>query len=168
MKTINLCIALVILASTVFTNLEMRKISARIESCEADILEIREALAEPRQSGYVLASIPHLTPPKIISPVEKRFLTVTAYSPRACETDSDPLQTAWNKPVREGIVAVSRDLFQKGWSFGKKVYVEDHGVFTIGDLMGSSKKQSMDIFMVDTGKAIVFGKKKLAVLLIEA
>lgn len=98
---------------------------------------------------------------------KRRFLTVTAYSPRASETDSSPLITASNSRVREGICAVSRDLYEKGWVFGRKVYVEDMGVFVIEDLMGKRKKEHLDIFMNSTRDAVDFGKKKLEVYLLD-
>ena len=37
-------------------------------------------------------------------------VTITAYSPRKGETDNTPFITASNKRVREGIIALSRDL----------------------------------------------------------
>lgn len=96
-----------------------------------------------------------------------RVLTVTAYSPREAETDDSPFHTASNRPVRQGIVAVSRDLFDAGWVFGKKVYIKNYGVFTIDDLMAVDKRNQMDIFMFDTRAALDFGRKQLEVHLID-
>ncbi|MBG0777425.1 MAG: 3D domain-containing protein [Desulfovibrionaceae bacterium] len=88
----------------------------------------------------------------------KRIVTVTAYSPRTTETDDTPFQTASNRRVRHGIVAVSRDLFDEGWVFGRKVYIKELGIFTIEDLMAKEKRNQIDIFMFDTSQALKFGK----------
>ncbi len=99
--------------------------------------------------------------------ISTKQLTVTAYSPRPQETDDTPGITASNTKVREGIVAVSRDLFRQGWVFGKKVYIKNHGIFTISDLMNKRKQKSMDIFMHNTNKALEFGRRKLEVILLD-
>lgn len=91
----------------------------------------------------------------------KRIVKVTAYSPRKTETDSTPFTTAYNTKVRPGIIAVSRDLFAKGWTFGRKVYIKSLGVFTIEDLMAKRKKNQIDIFIPETTKAIAFGRKNM-------
>ncbi len=87
-------------------------------------------------------------------------ITVTAYSPRRRETDSSPFINAAMKKVREGDIAVSRDLFKAGWVFGKKVWVEGHGIYTIMDLMNRRFEKRADIFMMKTFKARKFGKKE--------
>lgn len=104
---------------------------------------------------------------RILTLQRTRSLTVTAYSPRRRETDSTPFTTASNKRVRQGIVAVSRDLFDSGWVFGKKVYIKQYGLFTIDDLMAEGKRNHIDIFMDDTNAALAFGKKVLSVSLVD-
>ncbi len=96
-----------------------------------------------------------------------REVTVTAYSPRMRETDSTPFITATNRPVRQGIVAVSRDLFKAGWVFGRKVYLKGLGLFTIDDLMAPEKRNHIDIFMDKTSAALAFGKRTLQASLID-
>lgn len=100
---------------------------------------------------------------------ESRVLsvTVTAYSPRVQETDSDPFITASMQPVREGGIAVSRDLFYSGWVFGRKVYIEGYGIFVITDLMHERKIQQIDIFRFNTNEALKFGRKTLRVALLD-
>jgi 3D (Asp-Asp-Asp) domain-containing protein len=93
-------------------------------------------------------------------------VTVTAYSPTAEECGPNPQTTASMGKPRPGIVAVSRDLFDEGWVFGKKVYVKGHGIFEIADLMSSRYTQRMDIFFPDTNKARKFGKKQVTVALL--
>lgn len=101
---------------------------------------------------------------------------VTAYSPTKRETDDTPYITASNKPVSEGSIAVSRDLFMDGWVFGKSVFIQcgslsearrGHcGIFIITDVMNRRWEKRLDIFIHDTKKAKKFGKKeRLAVLL---
>jgi 3D (Asp-Asp-Asp) domain-containing protein len=94
------------------------------------------------------------------------YLTVTAYSPRKHETDSDPFITASMQPVREGGVAVSRDLFYAGWVFGREVYIEGYGIFVIADLMHKRKTNQIDIFRFNTKDALKFGRKTLRVALL--
>ncbi|MFV0420651.1 3D domain-containing protein [Oleidesulfovibrio sp.] len=96
-----------------------------------------------------------------------RTVTVTAYSPRESETDSSPYYTASNRPVRAGILAVSRDLFDSGWVFGRKVYIKSLGIFTIDDLMAGSKQNQVDIFMFDTSQALEFGKRTMQAHLLD-
>jgi len=96
-----------------------------------------------------------------------RFLTITAYTPTKRETDSDPLITASMTKVKLGTVAVSRDLFDDGWVFGRKVYIDTIGILTINDLMNSRYSERIDIFMWKEKNAKEFGKKKLKVSLIQ-
>ena len=95
-----------------------------------------------------------------------REVTVTAYSATAEECGPDPLITASMAKPRPGIVAVSRDLFDAGWVFGKKVYVKGHGVFEIADLMSKRYTERMDIFFPSTDQARRFGKKQVTVALL--
>lgn len=103
----------------------------------------------------------------VMSMQDVKKLTITAYSPTKIETDDTPLITASMNKVRHGIVAVSRDLFEQGWTFGKKVYIEGLGIFTIDDLMNKRFKNRVDVFMWDSKKALKFGKKERTVALLE-
>lgn len=93
-------------------------------------------------------------------------LTVTSYSASKNQCDSDPEVTASMLPVKEGTIAVSRDLFNSGWVFGRHVYIEGLGIYEIRDLMNKRYKSRIDIFRWEKKKAIKFGKKKLAVALL--
>lgn len=105
---------------------------------------------------------------KITSSQPKRTVTVTAYTPRPEETDDSPSETASQNQVRRGIIAVSRDLFDNGWVFGRKVFIRNMGIYTIDDLMPRSKRNHVDILMFDMDKATQFGKKRLEVYLLDA
>jgi 3D (Asp-Asp-Asp) domain-containing protein len=97
-----------------------------------------------------------------------KSVTLTAYTPTKRECDDDPLIAASMKPVRHGTVAVSKDLYNNGWRFGKKVYIEEHGVFTINDRMNSRHNNCIDVFMWDQKKAKEFGvKTEIMALLLE-
>lgn len=88
-------------------------------------------------------------------------VTVTAYSPRECETDASPFLTAFQVPVEEGIVSVSRDLERLyGWEEGDKIVLAGIGVFKVGDRMNEKWKGRIDIFFFKTAAAKEFGIKK--------
>lgn len=91
---------------------------------------------------------------------------VTAYSPHRKQTDKDPHVAASMRKVREGTVAVSRDLFWDGWTFGRKVYIEGHGVFEINDLMNERYSCRIDVFRWSKEKAKQFGAVERRVALL--
>jgi 3D (Asp-Asp-Asp) domain-containing protein len=133
--------------------------AAKIESRERYLPRI-EALDEERQE--LARQVAELERMRI------KEVTVTAYSPTVAECGPDPQFTASMVKVRPGIVAVSRDLFDQGWVFGKKVYVKGHGIFEIADLMHKRHTQRMDIFFPDTKEARRFGVKQIQVALLES
>lgn len=98
------------------------------------------------------------------SPV--RTVTVTAYNPTTDQCDEDPLIAASMRKVRQGTIAVSRDLFDQGWVFGRKVRIEGLGIFEINDLMNKRFTQRIDIFMWDETEARQFGKKNIRAALL--
>lgn len=112
------------------------------------LVQVKEHLIESLQQGQVL--------------------TITAYNAEAAQTDSTPFITASNSRVRPGIVAVSQDLFRKGWVFGRKVYIVGYGVYTIEDLLARRKRNQLDIFMTSKTQALQFGRKRLRVFLLGA
>jgi len=120
-----------------------------------------EALNEERQE--LVRQVAEL---KDIEAVKIKEVTLTAYSPTVEECGPDPFTTASQVKVRRGIVAVSRDLFDQGWVFGKKVYVKGHGVYEIADLMSKRYTKRMDLFIPDTEEARRFGKKQVTVALL--
>lgn len=91
----------------------------------------------------------------------------TAYTACPKETDKDPHITASMTKVRPGIIAVSRDLFDQGYVFGKKVYIHGVGIYTIADLMNEKHVNRIDVFL-GTKKAVKkFGFKQVKISLLE-
>jgi 3D (Asp-Asp-Asp) domain-containing protein len=89
-----------------------------------------------------------------------RPVTVTAYTASLSECNTEPEMTASMQRVKPGTVAVSRDLFNNGWVFGSKIYIEGHGVFEISDLMNKKHTNSIDIYMGTPDEARQFGIEK--------
>ncbi|QJB56211.1 3D domain-containing protein [Pseudodesulfovibrio sp. zrk46] len=104
---------------------------------------------------------------KAMSKPPVRKVTVTAYNPTTAQCDEDPLIAASMRKVRSGTIAVSRDLFDQGWVFGRKVRIEGYGIFEINDLMNKRFTQRIDIFMWDENQARQFGKKNIKAALLE-
>jgi 3D (Asp-Asp-Asp) domain-containing protein len=87
----------------------------------------------------------------------QRIVEVSAYSGSKAECDEDPHITASTDPPRPGTVAVSRDLFNMGWTFGKRVYLKGLGPYIINDVMNQRYQMRVDVFMDHTRAAKEFG-----------
>jgi 3D (Asp-Asp-Asp) domain-containing protein len=88
-----------------------------------------------------------------------RAVTITAYTARSRECDATPNKTAMMIKPRPGrTIAVSRDLFDDGWTFGRSVYIAGLGVFVIEDLMHRRHTRGIDILMGSAREANKFGK----------
>jgi 3D (Asp-Asp-Asp) domain-containing protein len=139
----------------------------KTDELERQVAEIKGEIADKSAALSLLSSFVSDNREKISSFRAKRTLTVTAYSAERAQTDDTPNHTATNNRVRPGIIAVSRDLFDQGWVFGKKVYIKGLGIYTIDDLMAAHKSEQIDVFMPSTRRAIQFGKKELNVYLLD-
>lgn len=85
-------------------------------------------------------------------------VVVSAYNPVADQTDNTPEITASNKRVRDGMVALSRDLEKEyGFTFGDTVVIEGHGSFVFEDRMDKRWSRRVDILMFSREAAIQFG-----------
>lgn len=93
-------------------------------------------------------------------------VTVTAYNADPAQTDSDPDIAASMRRVKPGTIAVSRDLFDRGWVFGRKVRLEGIGIFEINDLMASRHSRAVDIFIHSNSQALAFGKRRIKAALL--
>ncbi len=104
---------------------------------------------------------------KMLGSLEKRLdvlkkevirVTVTAYSPTIEECDNDQYVTAFNKLVKTGSIAISRDLERElGWKLGDMVHLHGLGTFEVWDRMPSKWNRRVDIFFFDTDEAKTFG-----------
>jgi 3D (Asp-Asp-Asp) domain-containing protein len=89
---------------------------------------------------------------------DTRKIILTAYNALPNQTWGDPNITASNKRIKVGYIAISKDLYKKGWTFGKKVYYNGR-IYQIEDIL-PSRSMGIDIFMVEYEDAINFGKRK--------
>ncbi|CCH49661.1 3D domain-containing protein [Pseudodesulfovibrio piezophilus] len=151
-----LCAAMVIMAVvTVVKQQEIDVLRHKLELAE-QTSEARKQMVEEVRLLQKAASAP---------PV--RTVTVTAYNPTNNQCDEDPLIAASMRKVRSGTIAVSRDLFNQGWVFGRKVRIEGLGIFEINDLMNKRFTKRIDIFMWDEDQARQFGKKNIKAALLQ-
>ena len=96
-----------------------------------------------------------------------RWVDCTAYTAHERETDKDPQITASMTKIRPGVIAVSRDLFDQGYVFGKKVYIHGLGIYTIADLMNKRFINRIDVYIGDKKQALEFGLKQVKISLLE-
>jgi 3D (Asp-Asp-Asp) domain-containing protein len=90
-----------------------------------------------------------------------RKVTVTAYTASRDECDEDPGNTAiMTKPVVGWTVAVSRDLLEEGWTFGRKVWIEGVGVREISDVMNEKWSGRIDVLVGKKKDAKRFGRRE--------
>lgn len=83
---------------------------------------------------------------------------VTAYS---SEEKYVGTVTASGEPVREGIIAISRDLrAEHGINFGDRVHLEGFGVFQVQDLMNARWERRVDIWCSTLKEAQAIGKRE--------
>jgi len=81
----------------------------------------------------------------------------TAYNAVSAQTDSDPDVTACMDSPTIGSIAVSQDLYFRGWTCGKRVHVKGLGIFTIKDVMHQRKTNQIDIVKRTRKQALTFG-----------
>lgn len=155
------------LAPTVMAIMVVLAVVVVVKQQEIDTLRHKLVLAEQTAEArrIMVEEARLLQKAKSAPPV--RTVTVTAYNPTTSQCDEDPLIAASMRKVRSGTIAVSRDLFDQGWVFGRKVRIEGLGIFEINDLMNKRFTQRIDIFMWDEDQARQFGKKNVKVALLE-
>ncbi|GAB7022179.1 RlpA-like double-psi beta-barrel domain-containing protein [Salidesulfovibrio brasiliensis] len=151
-----MCTALVIMGGVlVWQNMQMDSLRHKLALAQRTAEARKQMVEEARLLTKAVSS------PNVLN------VTVTAYNPVEDQCDEDPLIAASMRKVREGTIAVSRDLFDQGWVFGKKVRIEGLGIFEINDLMNKRYSKRIDIFMWDEGKARQFGKRASRAALLE-
>ena len=104
----------------------------------------------------------------IVTNCEYKKVTATCYSPSIDETDSTPFITASGDSVGVKHIAVSRDLYKKGWRFDSIVYIKEmNEFFIIKDLMNKRWKNRIDFFALTKPEALEFGNKIQTAYLIQ-
>lgn len=93
-------------------------------------------------------------------------VTVTGYSSTRDQCDDTPFTTAANTRVRDGIVALSRDLLRRynpdaPFTWGDRVHIEGVGEFIVEDSMNARYRQRADIWFPDRPSAAAWGVQEL-------
>ena len=125
------------------------------EFLHSDLLDkeekIFQSFVEENQRYLPLES----STPRVIA---ERYVTTTAYSSEPRQTDGTPFTTAWQTPVRDGVVAANflplGTLVRFPDDFGDKIFV-------IEDRMNARYKYRVDIWMHKTSDARKFGVQYL-------
>ena len=121
-------------------------------------------LIQMRQSNAISTLFAELIGEKGIN--RSRIVRVTGYTACKTECDDDPKITASMKIIRPGkTVAVSRDLYQQGWTFGKRVWLEGYGEKEITDLMHERFKKQVDLLVASKEAAKGINVDRQVVLL---
>lgn len=88
-----------------------------------------------------------------------RDVVVTSYNNDINQTDDTPNVTASNRPVREGMVAVSRDFLSYA-KYGDLIYVDCFDRwFIVDDTMNKRFTKRIDIFLFDRKESLKINKK---------
>jgi 3D (Asp-Asp-Asp) domain-containing protein len=120
---------------------------------------LRAMVAEEVRNGVRIAVQEQID--AIVAANGIRKVTVTAYTASLDECDDDPNNTAIMTSPRPGwTVAVSRDLLEDGWGFGRKVWIDGVGVREIGDVMNSRWTGRIDVLVGRKKEAKRFGVRE--------
>ena len=92
--------------------------------------------------------------------LDKENVTVSAYSASFDETDDSPNVPAAGGFNKIGQIAVSRDLFKRGWKFNKTIIIDNLGTFVVRDVMNKRFTKRVDVFLTNKWKAKRFGVKR--------
>lgn len=94
-------------------------------------------------------------------------VTATAYNSLPAQTDDNPTLAAWGDTLKPGmkVIAVSRDLLEKGLTRGVKVKIEGlQGTYRVLDKMNARWSEKIDIYMgKDIDAANEWGNKQVRI-----
>lgn len=121
---------------------------------EDKILARNEKLTIPSESETEFLPMEN-DEPRVI---KERWITASAYSSTRDQTDGSPFTTAWQTPVRDGIVATN--FLPKG-SMVKFPDLYGDKIFIVEDRMNARYFYRADIWMPTREEAIEFGMKYL-------
>jgi 3D (Asp-Asp-Asp) domain-containing protein len=88
----------------------------------------------------------------------------TAYNAVPRQTDNDPNVTSCMSVPTVGSIAVSQDLYYKGWTCGKRVHLDQLGIFIVKDVFpkyykGKLVTNQIDVLTETEEQAFEFGVK---------
>lgn len=148
-----ICVLLIIILTCHFVdvkyfkdkNYRVKIVEVKVEVPKNPIIKIEET--------YNLENVEHT----------KRVLTgvtITSYNNHENQTDDTPNITATNRPVREGMVAVSKDFLTNNWAkYGDLVYIDCFNRwYVIEDVMNQRFEKRMDIFLFDKAESLKINK----------
>jgi 3D (Asp-Asp-Asp) domain-containing protein len=100
-------------------------------------------------------------------------VVVTGYSSTRDQCDSDPFITASNKKVRQGVIALSRDLLRRynpdaPFTWGDLIYLQGVGEFVVEDSMNARYTNRADIWFPDRKSAARWGIQETTLIAIPA
>lgn len=105
-----------------------------------------------------------------LSQVKWDTLTVTASAYNSLPeqtTKENPAIAAWGDELKPGmkVVAVSRDLIEKGLDYNTKIKIEGQdGIYLVKDKMHPRWKNKIDIYMgEDVKKALAWGRREVTI-----
>ena len=119
---------------------------------EYEILDRNEKLVMPKEGEQNFLPLEQ-DEPRVSA---ERWITATAYSSTRDQTDSSPFVTAWQTPVRDGIVATN--FLPKG-SMIRFPDIYGDKIFIVEDRMSARYQYRVDIWMPSREEAIRFGLK---------
>ncbi|HET8854674.1 MAG TPA: hypothetical protein VFM60_02010 [Salinimicrobium sp.] len=94
-------------------------------------------------------------------------VTASAYNSLKGQGSGNANITAWGDTLKPGmkVIAVSRDLINKGLTPGTPVKIEGlNGIYTVADKMNARWRNKIDIYMgMDKDRALEWGRKKLII-----
>ena len=129
-KLMIVLIAIMILGLVIFEAWHFGKIEGQLIQARNEIAFLTEQVGEmniPKRYVYFI-------------------LKITAYSSDRWQCDHDPFVGAWNNPVKDGMVAVSRDLEKIGITNKCPVIINGKD-YVISDRMHWRKRNHLDIWM---------------------
>jgi len=158
----------IVMVTLVAFTLSYYSLSQQVGNLTKEVSILKEIekvrLIQMRQSNTISAQFAELISAKGIN--RSRIIRVTGYTACVEECDDDPQITASMRRVRPGkTVAVSRDLYKQGWTFGKRVWIENFGEKEITDLMNERFTKRIDLLVASKKVANGINADRQAVLL---
>ena len=158
----------VVMITLIILTLSYSLLSQKITVLADEVRKLKEIeqvrIIQARQANTISAQFAELISAKGIN--RSRIIRVTGYTACVEECDDDPQVTASMRRVRPGkTVAVSRDLYKQGWTFGKRVWVEGYGEKEITDLMNERFTKRVDLLVASKKVANGINADRQAVLL---